>query len=610
MKRAMKERQFSFLDRNYVEEYHDSNTMRQVLSTALLQSRADIKTEYFGMEDGLLIALYFKNPPGRLLRKQWTASQKIFPDFQEWATYVNDPENKTDENDNREYYDIRADKVGLLNCRTKYSFPSDNSIIRVDKFQTGQKRIGESQIIKDNFIFGLQERKDVVRGKVEGEDELRNRDAKKFQDKRVDFWLVFENGVRLTIEMQEHQEADMENIPPSRLPSWLQKKIDHELKLQQKEEESSVDQQQMDSQMSQSPEALTNRDRSPKGQTGMQTENEDEQEQFRKTQQSAVTNQQSNASKKNDQDAVPQDGEGDGDGEGVREDEFVEQEDPELKDGALLFEGEHDLTKGAKLTFTFKEGLIVQVQPNGDVLQKMMDNKPMPKTHSKGSHLWRDGQTEEQTETQRLITTNSEIVRKMADGNIIIYFSDGSITSSDKRRGIWYTVNAQGVKRSRKLKGRIISDVETRLKTRTKIDPETNATLKIREDGVLLVDYIDQTSLIVMPDGTNILKKKRSDGEAGTITYITKDGYAPVRQTYDPVKARARTCIGPGGTDALMGKDLIMERTNTGKTTEVLLPDRTIVQSYLERQEINPITFCTSMIHIVRRDDYSVVKVR
>ena len=291
-------------------------------------------------------------------------------------------------------------------------------------------------------------------------------------------------------------------------------------------------------------------------------------------------------------------------------DEIVEEEDPELKDGRLMFEEEHDLTKGAKLTFTFCEGLIVQVQPNGDVLQKMLDNQAMPKAQSKGGHLLQDSKTEEQIETQRLITTNNEIIKKMADGNLIIYFSDGSITSSDKRRGIWYTVNAQGVKRIRKLKGRIVTDVETRLKTQTKVDPETNATLKIREDGVLSVDYIDQTSLLVLPDGTQILKKKRSDGEAGTITYITKEGYAPVRQTYDPVKARARTCIGRGGTDALMGKDLIMVRTNTGKTTEVLLPDRTIVQSYLERQEIDPVTYCTSMIHIVRRDDYSVVKVR
>lgn len=80
-----------------------------------------------------------------------------------------------------------------------------------------------------------------------------------------------------------------------------------------------------------------------------------------------------------------------------------------------------------------------------------------------------------------------------------------------------------------------------------------------------------------MPDGTNILKKKRDNGEAGIVTIITKDKFAPVRIIYDPVKARARTIIGLGGTDALMGKDNIMERTNTGRISEVLLPDKTIV---------------------------------
>ena len=48
--------------------------------------------------------------------------------------------------------------------------------------------------------------------------------------------------------------------------------------------------------------------------------------------------------------------------------EIKEEEDPEVLDGKLLFEEEHDLTTGAKLTFTFKEGLVVQVQPNGDIL--------------------------------------------------------------------------------------------------------------------------------------------------------------------------------------------------------------------------------------------------
>jgi hypothetical protein len=67
------------------------------------------------------------------------------------------------------------------------------------------------------------------------------------------------------------------------------------------------------------------------------------------------------------------------------------------------------------------------------------------------------------------------------------------------------------------------------------------------------------------------------------LTFITKEGFAPVRQVYDPVKARARTVIGLGGTDSMMGIDTIMERTNDGKVTEVLLPDKTVVQSYLER---------------------------
>lgn len=65
------------------------------------------------------------------------------------------------------------------------------------------------------------------------------------------------------------------------------------------------------------------------------------------------------------------------------------------------------------------------------------------------------------------------------------------MTYTDKRKGIWYTINSHGVKRVRKLQDGTISDETTRLKITTKIDPETNATLKIREDGVLSVNYID-----------------------------------------------------------------------------------------------------------------------
>jgi len=75
---------------------------------------------------------------------------------------------------------------------------------------------------------------------------------------------------------------------------------------------------------------------------------------------------------------------------------------------------------------------------------------------------------------------------------------------------------------------------------------------------------------------------KKVENSGATITIIKKEGYAPVRITNDSVKARAKTIIGLGGTDALMGKDTIMERSNTGVVSEVLLPDKTVVQSYVE----------------------------
>lgn len=127
------------------------------------------------MDDGLLISLFFKNPPGRLLRRQWTNPVKVYPEFSEWKETVRTGEAMINMDD---ILDIPAFKVGALRTNTKYSFPSDNSVIRVDKYQAGQKRMGESQIIKDNFTFGITERKEIFALKVDEEDGLRNRDAK------------------------------------------------------------------------------------------------------------------------------------------------------------------------------------------------------------------------------------------------------------------------------------------------------------------------------------------------------------------------------------------------------------------------------------------------
>lgn len=119
-----------------------------------------------------------------------------------------------------------------------------------------------------------------------------------------------------------------------------------------------------------------------------------------------------------------------------------------------------------------------------------------------------------------------------------------------------------------------------RLEIHQKIDPETNAAVEVREDGLLKVTYADRTTLLVFPDKTQMLiKKSNADEEESRVitTLVTKEGYSPVRLIDDPVKRRSGTIIGLGGADALMGKDNIMERSNNGIISETLLPDRSVL---------------------------------
>jgi hypothetical protein len=91
----------------------------------------------------------------------------------------------------------------------------------------------------------------------------------------------------------------------------------------------------------------------------------------------------------------------------------------------------------------------------------------------------------------------------------------------------------------------------------------------------MTIVYNDGKRLVQMPDGTQIITRK--EGEQGTAIIITKEGFAPVRLLFDPVKARAKTVIGLGGTDSLMGIESLMERSNNGRITEVILPDKTLI---------------------------------
>ena len=248
--------------------------------------------------------------------------------------------------------------------------------------------------------------------------------------------------------------------------------------------------------------------------------------------------------------------------------------------------------------------------PNGDVQQTRCSNVQVEKKQTSVQADIGD----ETPEVKRTVTRDGACIRDLEDGNQIIYLRDGTITKTDHRRGIWTTTNALGVVRERNLRTGVVQDLATRLTINKKVDPETGAQLEIREDGHLSILYADGSSMIIFADHTRInVQKSASETEESRVitTYFEKDGYCPVRIINDPVKARSGTIIGLGGADALMGRDGIMERSNGGHLSEVYLPDRTIVQTYFEKQELPGVNKTSkSLIHLVKRDDYSVIKVR
>lgn len=86
MKAKEKERDWKFFNRNYVKIL-SKDAVKYELSKALLLS-PHIATRYCSREDGLLISLYFKNPPGRILRNQWTFNFDEINDFRKYLSSI------------------------------------------------------------------------------------------------------------------------------------------------------------------------------------------------------------------------------------------------------------------------------------------------------------------------------------------------------------------------------------------------------------------------------------------------------------------------------------------------------------------------------------------
>ncbi len=116
--------------------------------------------------------------------------------------------------DFKSLYDIESSKAGLLRTNSKYCFPCDNSIIRIDKHVIGGRRLGTSLVVKDNLAFGIRESTDKFKAKSGlTEESILSREAWAETDRKCVFWLEFENGLKMLVEMQEPQVAHIEEMP-------------------------------------------------------------------------------------------------------------------------------------------------------------------------------------------------------------------------------------------------------------------------------------------------------------------------------------------------------------------------------------------------------------
>ncbi|CAD8197924.1 unnamed protein product [Paramecium octaurelia] len=140
------EKEWHFGDRIYMER-HNRNTLRQKFYEALLND-PQVIMKYLPDDDALMICCYYKNPPGRTLRKKWSAEWRVLPNLEYYIQV---------RNFNSDYfYDIDYQKIGAITERCKIMYPTDNSLILATKFTVGEQERLRYRVIKENIVFGIQ----------------------------------------------------------------------------------------------------------------------------------------------------------------------------------------------------------------------------------------------------------------------------------------------------------------------------------------------------------------------------------------------------------------------------------------------------------------------
>jgi hypothetical protein len=150
----------------------------QTLYRILIQD-PQVIAKYNEKEDNLFLALYFKNPPGRILRKKWSADWRVLPNLENWINFF---KNNDQNNKNEVFYNIDYEKIGNFHDRIKYMYPTDNSIMVGQKFTLGNQQFYRYRVLKEGVAFGIKET----------------------ADKQASFWVQYENNTALIVELENN----------------------------------------------------------------------------------------------------------------------------------------------------------------------------------------------------------------------------------------------------------------------------------------------------------------------------------------------------------------------------------------------------------------------
>ena len=225
---------------------------------------------------------------------------------------------------------------------------------------------------------------------------------------------------------------------------------------------------------------------------------------------------------------------------------------------------------GCVTSLTLNDGLIIHIEPNGDIIQKHYKNKCEENNNV---------DNENENENYRLITSKASIIRYMENGDIKILYSNGN--TSEIKEGKISNINNKGQK--------IIKDISSGEIIQSEpvyfieyYDPESLSRTIVREDNLKTISYPDNSRITLHNDGTKIYTSPVIK-ELNHYS-IENDSYATTEIYYDEVKKRTQTTIAAGSTEALIGSDNLMNRAYDGRLVKIILPDKTLVYVYKEKQ--------------------------